>query len=113
MRRVPAGTDTGQRSIEAPEPERPIPSLPADANFEDRKILIMDDDSRDGSVELVTARAEDWVQIVVRTGDRSLSAAVLEGLRRAGLPRGIALEIPLTIGSALARRGGEGFYRLV
>jgi hypothetical protein len=27
--------------------------------------------------------------------------------------RGIALETPLTIGSALARRGGEGFYRLV
>lgn len=46
-------------------------------------LLIVDDDSRDGSVEIVRARAEDWVQIVVRTEDRGLSQAVLEGLRRA------------------------------
>lgn len=46
-------------------------------------LLIMDDDSRDGSVELVAARPEDWVKIVVRKSDRSLSAAVLDGLDRA------------------------------
>jgi dolichol-phosphate mannosyltransferase len=46
-------------------------------------LLIMDDDSRDGSVEIVAARPERWVQIVVRTSDRGLSEAVLEGLRRA------------------------------
>jgi dolichol-phosphate mannosyltransferase len=46
------------------------------------EMLIMDDDSRDGSVELVRARGEPWVQIVVRTQDRGLSAAVLDGLRR-------------------------------
>src|SRR6202043_614435 len=33
-------------------------------------LLIMDDDSRDGSVEIVASRPETWVQIVVRTGDR-------------------------------------------
>jgi dolichol-phosphate mannosyltransferase len=47
------------------------------------ELLIMDDDSRDGSVELVKARPEPWVQLVVRTEDRGLSAAVLDGLRRA------------------------------
>jgi dolichol-phosphate mannosyltransferase len=47
------------------------------------EMLIMDDDSRDGSVELVRARPETWVEIVVRTQDRGLSAAVLDGLRRA------------------------------
>jgi len=46
------------------------------------EMLIMDDDSRDGSVELVQARGEPWVQLVVRTQDRGLSAAVLDGLRR-------------------------------
>lgn len=47
-------------------------------------LLIMDDDSRDGSVELVASRPESWVRIIVRTADRGLSAAVLDGLRRAG-----------------------------
>jgi dolichol-phosphate mannosyltransferase len=46
-------------------------------------MLIMDDDSRDGSAELVASRPEPWVKIVVRTADRGLSAAVLDGLRRA------------------------------
>ena len=46
-------------------------------------VLIMDDDSRDGSVELVKARAESWVRIVVRTAKRGLSQAVLDGLRLA------------------------------
>ena len=46
-------------------------------------LLIIDDDSQDGSLELVQSRREAWVQIVVRTGQRGLSSAVLEGLRRA------------------------------
>jgi dolichol-phosphate mannosyltransferase len=47
------------------------------------EMLIVDDDSRDGSVELVRGRPESWVEIVVRTSDRGLASAVLEGLRRA------------------------------
>jgi len=49
----------------------------------DIDMLIMDDDSRDGSVELLAARPEEWVQLVVRTSDRGLSQAVLDGARRA------------------------------
>jgi dolichol-phosphate mannosyltransferase len=49
----------------------------------DVQLLIMDDDSNDGSVDVVQARPENWVTIVVRTRDRGLSAAVLEGLRLA------------------------------
>ena len=49
----------------------------------DIDVLIMDDDSRDGSVELCAARPETWVQMVVRTADRGLSPSVLDGLRRA------------------------------
>jgi len=49
----------------------------------DLDVLIMDDNSRDGSAELVAARSESWVQIVVRTADRGLSPSVLDGMRRA------------------------------
>jgi dolichol-phosphate mannosyltransferase len=49
----------------------------------DIDLVIVDDDSRDGSVEIVRSRPETWVQIIVRTFDRGLSQAVLEGLRRA------------------------------
>src|SRR6476660_1204808 len=46
-------------------------------------VIIVDDDSRDGSVELIRRRPEEWVQILVRTGRRGLSEAVLEGFHRA------------------------------
>jgi dolichol-phosphate mannosyltransferase len=49
----------------------------------DLNVLIMDDNSRDGSVEIVAARPEKWVQIVVRTTDRGLSPSVLDGMKRA------------------------------
>jgi dolichol-phosphate mannosyltransferase len=46
-------------------------------------LTIVDDDSRDGTVELVRARPEDWLRLVVRTADRGLSQAALQGLRQA------------------------------
>jgi dolichol-phosphate mannosyltransferase len=49
----------------------------------DLDVLIMDDNSRDGSAELIAARPEDWVKIVVRTTDRGLSPSVLDGMKRA------------------------------
>jgi dolichol-phosphate mannosyltransferase len=49
----------------------------------DIDMLIMDDNSRDGSFELISARPEQWVRMIVRTQDRGLSQAVLEGLRAA------------------------------
>jgi dolichol-phosphate mannosyltransferase len=59
-----------------------VAKVRAEQNLE-IELIVMDDDSRDGSLELVQARGEPWVQIVVRTTDRGLSPAVLEGLRRA------------------------------
>jgi dolichol-phosphate mannosyltransferase len=47
----------------------------------DIDMLFMDDDSQDGSVELIAARPEKWVRLIVRTRDRGLSAAVLDGLK--------------------------------
>jgi dolichol-phosphate mannosyltransferase len=47
------------------------------------ELLIVDDDSRDGTEELIRARPESWVRLIVRKEDRGLSQAVLEGLRQA------------------------------
>jgi dolichol-phosphate mannosyltransferase len=46
-------------------------------------VLIMDDNSRDGTVAMIAERALPWVELVTRTTDRGLSLAVLDGLRRA------------------------------
>lgn len=47
------------------------------------ELLIMDDDSRDGTEEAVAGLALPWVRLVVRTRDRGLSAAVLDGFQHA------------------------------
>jgi dolichol-phosphate mannosyltransferase len=47
------------------------------------ELLIVDDDSRDGTEELIRSRPESWVRLIVRKEDRGLSQAVLEGLRQA------------------------------
>lgn len=47
------------------------------------ELLIIDDDSRDGTEALIAARSEPWLQLFVRTLDRGLSQAVLFGLKRA------------------------------
>jgi dolichol-phosphate mannosyltransferase len=49
----------------------------------DAEILIMDDDSRDGSDRAVADAGVPWARLTTRTADRGLSAAVLDGLRRA------------------------------
>ncbi len=46
------------------------------------QLTLVDDDSRDGTVEAVERLGLPWVQLIVRKTDRGLSAAVLEGLRR-------------------------------
>lgn len=47
------------------------------------ELIIVDDDSRDGTEELIAARTEPWLKLIVRKEDRGLSQAVLAGLRAA------------------------------
>jgi dolichol-phosphate mannosyltransferase len=47
------------------------------------EMLIMDDNSGDGTVEVVEQSDQDWVRLIVRKDDRGLSAAVLDGFRAA------------------------------
>jgi len=49
----------------------------------DLELLIMDDNSRDGTEELIASRNLPWVRLVVRTANRGLSPAVIDGLNLA------------------------------
>jgi dolichol-phosphate mannosyltransferase len=46
------------------------------------QLTVVDDNSRDGTEEVVQRLALPWVGLIVRTTDRGLSPAVLEGIRR-------------------------------
>jgi dolichol-phosphate mannosyltransferase len=46
----------------------------------DLELFLMDDDSQDGSEELVRSLGLSWVRMVTRKANRGLSQAVLEGL---------------------------------
>src|SRR5262245_1875332 len=46
----------------------------------DIELLLMDDDSRDGSREVVARLDKDWVRLIVRMANRGLSHAVVDGL---------------------------------
>jgi dolichol-phosphate mannosyltransferase len=54
--------------------ERDLPGL---------ELIIVDDDSRDGTEALMASRPETWLRLFVRTQDRGLSQAVLFGLAQA------------------------------
>lgn len=47
----------------------------------DIEVLLMDDDSRDGSEELVASLGLPWAKMITRTSGRGLSHAVLDGLK--------------------------------
>lgn len=49
----------------------------------DLELLIMDDNSQDGTSELIQSKALPWVRLVVRTSNRGLSPSVVDGLKLA------------------------------
>ena len=49
----------------------------------DLELIISDDNSRDGTEEVVRTAGYPWVRLLVRTTDRGLSPAVLDGIRLA------------------------------
>ena len=60
------------------------------------ELLVMDDGSRDGTVEWVRDEAPDWVELVVRTEDHGLARAVLDGVERARHPVVVVMDADLS-----------------
>ena len=49
-------------------------------SIEHLQLIIVDDDSQDGTIECVEELHKPWVQLITRTEDRGLSSAVIHGL---------------------------------
>lgn len=60
------------------------------------EVLFMDDDSQDGSVEAVQASGHEWARIIVRTSNRGLSWAVLDGFQAAQHPVLVCMDCDLS-----------------
>ncbi|KAN0064502.1 dolichol-P-mannose synthesis [Thecaphora frezii] len=72
-------------------------SHPSSVEFRDAEVVIVDDNSRDGSEETVAAlQSEGYnVRIVVRTTERGLSSAVVRGFREAKGQRMLCMDADL------------------
>lgn len=60
------------------------------------EVIFMDDDSGDGSVEAVESAGFDWARIIVRTENRGLSPAVIDGFRAARYPVLVCMDCDLS-----------------
>ena len=60
------------------------------------EVLFMDDDSQDGSVEAVAASGFDWARMIVRTKNRGLSWAVIDGFSAAQYPILVCMDCDLS-----------------
>ena len=60
------------------------------------EVLFVDDNSRDGSVEIVAASGYAWARCLVRTEDPGLSQAVIAGLRAARHPVVVCMDCDLS-----------------
>jgi dolichol-phosphate mannosyltransferase len=60
------------------------------------EVLFMDDDSQDGSVEAVEKAGFDWARIIVRTKNRGLASAVIDGFRAARHPVLVCMDCDLS-----------------
>ncbi len=72
-----------------------IDALRRDGNLS-LEVIFMDDNSRDGSIEAVEQSGYDWARIVVRTENRGLSPAVIDGFRSACNPIYICMDCDLS-----------------
>ena len=60
------------------------------------EVLVMDDQSNDGSAEYVRDCGHDWARMVVRDGPRGLSPAVLDGIQLSTNPVIVVMDADLS-----------------
>jgi dolichol-phosphate mannosyltransferase len=59
-------------------------------------LIIVDDDSRDGTDQAVRSLARSWIRLHVRTSERGLSSAVIAGCRLASAPFVVVMDADLS-----------------
>lgn len=62
----------------------------------DVELLVMDDNSGDGTEAYFEHDGPEWARLIVRTKDRGLSPAVLDGLRAASHPTMVVMDADLS-----------------
>ncbi len=62
----------------------------------DLEVIVMDDDSKDGTAQAVADFDADWARAIVRTEDRGLSPSVIDGMRAAKNPVFIVMDADLS-----------------
>lgn len=62
----------------------------------DLEVIFADDNSQDGSIEALHAFGADWAKILVRTENRGLSPAVIDGFREAKNPILVCMDCDLS-----------------
>ena len=60
------------------------------------EVLLMDDKSNDGSIDVVATLDRPWLQMIEREGLRGLSPAVLDGMFQARAPRIVVMDADLS-----------------
>ncbi len=67
-----------------------------ESSLPELELLVMDDDSRDGSLEWARASAPEWLDFIVRTERRGLAPAVVDGIARARQPLIVVMDADLS-----------------
>lgn len=62
----------------------------------DLELVICDDDSKDGTEDVVRGAGQPWVRLIVRKTNRGLSPAVIDGLNAAKHPRLVVMDADLS-----------------
>ena len=75
-------TPTFREALNLPEFVERIGQVRANRGL-DLELIIVDDNSRDGTEELVASLKHNWVRLIVRRNERGLSSAVIRGLEEA------------------------------
>jgi len=51
------------------------------STFHDLQLIIVDDNSQDGTEELISNLGKGWIRLLIRTEDKGLSPAVIDGVK--------------------------------
>ena len=79
-----------------PELIERIEKVRAQSLGDSTELIIVDDNSQDGTQELIASLGKPWVRLVVRTTERGLSSAVIRGLEQSSAEKLVVMDADLS-----------------